>query len=386
VGQSQRSSPQLAALANGVASHALDFDFTYMQGQLVAPVIPALLPLAEATGATPAEVLAAFIVGFEVCSRLSRANPTHNGAGSWHGTSTIGAISAAVACARLMKLPAAAYPDVIGIAVSMASGVNANYGTMTKPLHAGHAARNGMTAAMLGGKGLTANHAALEGRGGFFATFARGIAWSVEPFDDLGRTYDLAEVGFRPKRYPCGGVIHTGIDAALQIRDELGPRVADIAAIRAGIAKYAANRAGTDYPANMEAAKFNLQYVIAASLANGVPKLETFEPEAIKDPRVKALAAMVSVAIDPEFADAVEDYPTRIAVALKDGRVVERLVVYASGTAKNPMSPAQMREKFFDCAAHAGVERPVAEKIATTLDRLGEQPSFNEFWPLIRRG
>src|SRR5258708_4815919 len=98
-------------------------------------VIPALLPLAEATGATPAEVLAAFIVGFEVCSRLSRANPTHNGAGSWHGTSTIGAISAAVSCARLMKLSAAAYPDVIGIAVSMASGVNPNYATTPHPLH-----------------------------------------------------------------------------------------------------------------------------------------------------------------------------------------------------------------------------------------------------------
>jgi 2-methylcitrate dehydratase PrpD len=386
IGASFKTSPQLAALANGVASHALDFDFTYTQGQLMAPVIPALLPLAEQSGATPAEVLAAFIVGFEVCSRLSRANPTHNGAGSWHGTSTIGAISAAVACARLMKLPAAAYPDVIGIAVSMASGVNANYGTMTKPLHAGHAARNGMAAAMLGKAGLSANAAALEGRGGFFATFARGIPWSAEPFDDLGRTYDLDEVGFRPKRYPCGGVIHTGIDAALQIRDELGTRVADITAIKAGIAKYAANRAGTEYPANMEAAKFNLQYVIAASLVNGVPKLATFEPEAIRDPRVKALAAMVSVAIDPEFADALEDYPTRVAVTLKDGRVVERLVVYASGTAKNPMSPAQMREKFFDCSAHAGVARPVAEKIAATLDRLGEQPSFDEFWPLLRRG
>ena len=257
-------------------------------------------------------MLAAFIVGFEVCSRLSRANPTHNGAGSWHGTSTIGAISAAVACARLLKVPAAAIPDVIGIAVSMASGVNANYGTMTKPLHAGHAARNGMAAALLGKAGLSANHAALEGRGGFFATFARGIPWSAEPFDDLGRTYDLAEVGFRPKRYPCGGVIHTGIDAALQIRDELGAKVADITAIKAGISKYAASRAGAEYPANMEAAKFNLQYVVAASLANGVPKLATFEPEAIKDERVKALAKMVSVALDPEFADAIEDYPTRV--------------------------------------------------------------------------
>ena len=386
IGSPLKTSPQLAALANGVASHALDFDFTYTQGQLMAPVIPALLPLAEQTGATPSEVLAAFIVGFEVCSRLSRANPTHNGAGSWHGTSTIGAISAAVACARLMKVPAAAIPDVIGIAVSMASGVNANYGTMTKPLHAGHAARNGMAAAMLGKAGLSANAAALEGRGGFFATFARGIPWSAAPFDDLGQKFDLAEVGFKPKRYPCGGVIHTGIDAALQIRDELGAarrRHHRHQVRHLEIRRRAAPARNIRPTWRRRSSICNMSS--AASLANGVPKLATFEPDAIKDERVKALAQMVSVAIDPEFADAIEDYPTRVAVTLKDGRTVERLVVYASGTAKNPMSPAQMREKFFDCAAHAGVERPVAEKIAAALDRLGEQPSFEEFWPLLRR-
>jgi 2-methylcitrate dehydratase PrpD len=128
VGQSLRTSPQLAALANGVASHALDFDLTYTQGQLVASLIPALLPLAESTGATPAETLAAFIAGFEVVSRLSRANPDHNGGGSWHGTGTIGAISAASASAKLIKL-AAKIAEVIGIGVSLGSGVNANYGT-----------------------------------------------------------------------------------------------------------------------------------------------------------------------------------------------------------------------------------------------------------------
>ena len=92
-GSALRTSPQLAALANGVASHALDFDLTYMQGQLIAPLIPALLPLAEANGATHADVLAAYIVGFEVASRLSRANPNHNGGGAWHGTGTIGALA-----------------------------------------------------------------------------------------------------------------------------------------------------------------------------------------------------------------------------------------------------------------------------------------------------
>jgi 2-methylcitrate dehydratase PrpD len=385
VGDALRTSPQLAALANGVASHALDFDFTYTQGQLVAPVIPALLALAESTGATPAETLAAFIAGFEVCSRLSRANPNHNGGGAWHGTGTIGTITAAAACARLLKVPAAAIPDVLGISVSMAAGVNANYGTMTKPLHAGQAARNAIVAALLGRRGFTANAAAIEGRGGFAHTFARGLEWHPEAFNDLGRQFDLAERGIRPKRYPCGGVIHTGIDAALKIREDLGPGVADITAIKAGISKYAANRASEQYPANTEAAKFNLQYVVAYSLANGVPKLAAFGEDAIKNERVKALARMVSVAIDPEFADAHEDYPTRLTVTLADGRTVEQLFVYASGTAKYPMSQAQIEEKFFDCAAQA-VAGDAAKKILATLSTLGEGSSFDDFWPLVRKG
>ena len=175
------------------------------------------------------------MVGFEVAPRLSRANPNHNGGGAWHATGTIGTIAAAAACARLLKLPAADISDVLGISVSMAAGVNANYGTMTKPLHVGQGARNAILAAQLGGRGFTANPAAIEGRGGFASTFARGLEWQPQAFDDLGRSFDLAERGFRPKRYPCGGVIHTGIDAALTLRDELGPGVADISAIKAGI-------------------------------------------------------------------------------------------------------------------------------------------------------
>ena len=96
--------------------------------------------------------------------------------------------------------------------------------------------------------------------------------------------------------------------------------MADITAIKAGISKYAANRASEQYPTNTEAAKFNLQYVVAYSLANGVPTLSAFGEEAINDERVKALARLVSVSIDPEFADAREDYPTRLTVTLKDGR------------------------------------------------------------------
>jgi 2-methylcitrate dehydratase PrpD len=384
VGQSLRTTPQLAALANGVATHALDYDLTYLMGQLAAPVIPSLLPLAESVDASQSDVLAAFIVGFEVCSRIGRANPDHNSRGSWHGTGTIGTIAAAASAARLLKAPAAVIPDIIGIGVSTAAGVNANYGTMTKPLHAGMAARNGITAAMLGMKGFTANGAALEGRGGFGATFARGLAWHPETFADLGRTFDLAERGFKLKRYPCGGVTHTSIDAALILRDRLAPRLADIAAIRVGTSKYASARAGEQYPTSTESAKFHLPYLVAYTVLHGAPNLTSFTESAVADERVKALALKVSPYVDPEFADQFEESPSRLVVAFADGSSLEEVRLLPSGTKQFPLSEAQIRDKFFDCAA-LSVDRNTAEKILATLSTLGDQASLREFWPLLRR-
>jgi 2-methylcitrate dehydratase PrpD len=118
---------------------------------------------------------------------------------------------------------------------------------------------------------------------------------------------------------------------------------------------------------------------------HGVPHLASFEPDAIKDEQTKAMAQKVAVALDPEFDNAHEDYPTRVAVALKDGRTIEKLVVYASGTPKNPMSAGRLRDKFFDCAEHAKIGRGNAEKIAAILDKLGDQSSLGELWPLLRK-
>src|SRR5258705_85210 len=126
VGQSLRTSPQLAALANGVAAHAMDYDFTFLSGQSVSPVIPALLPLAESTGASPADCVAAFIVGAEGAARLLRARPRLSHDGGWPSTGPVGSIAAAGGCAKLMKLPAEKIPDVLGISLSLASGVAVN--------------------------------------------------------------------------------------------------------------------------------------------------------------------------------------------------------------------------------------------------------------------
>jgi 2-methylcitrate dehydratase PrpD len=384
IGQSFRTSPQLAALANGVAAHAMDYDFSYIMGQPMVPIIPALLPLAETTGASPSEVIAAYIVGFEVASRMARANPTQSRERGWHAVGTIGTTGAAAACARLLKLPAAAIPDVIGISASLAGSFSSNFGTMTKPLHAGQAARNGMMAALLGRRGFTANSAALEGTNGYFQAFSKGLDVSFAPFHDLGQKFDIVERGFKPKLYPCGGLGHTAIDATLELRPQLLPRIGDIASVTASITRYAAQRIGSKYPVSVENAKFSMPYVAAYTLVHGAPFLAAFTEDAIHDERVRAAARLVSVAIDPEFADIYLDSPSRIIVTFRDGGKIEKLRYYASGTPQFPLTPAQIEQKFADCAVHA-VDKDTAGKIFAALQSLGQAPSFEAFWPLVRR-
>jgi 2-methylcitrate dehydratase PrpD len=383
VGRSLRASAPLAALANGVADHAMDFDLTYFAGQSIAAVIPAILPVAETTGATPAEMLAAFIIAAEVAGRLYRAGPTSWRSGGWHATGTIGTTAAAMASARLMKIPAAKIPDVVGITASMASGMNINFGTMSKPLHSGHAAHSGVLAAMLGARGFTANASALEGKDGYFNNFMRGLAWSLDPFADLGKNFDLGKYGYKLKPYPSGGLGHTAIDAALELRDTV--RLDDIAHVDVAITKYAARRYTDKYPQSAENAKFSGPYLAAYTLVHGAPMLAAFTEDSLHDEAVRTFARKVSLVTYQEYADLLEESPAKVTVTLNDGSKIERAKYYPSGSVQVPMTEAQIKAKFDICAEQA-VDKGTAEKIYTMLATLGEQPSFDDFWPLLRKG
>jgi len=383
VGQSLRASPQLAALANGVAAHAMDYDFTFLSGQSVSPVIPAILPIAETTNATPADCIAAFIVGCEVAARLGRASPRLSNDGGWHTTGVVGSVAAAAACARLLKMPVEKIADVLGISVSLASGVAVNYGTMTKPLHSGNAARNGVLAALLGIRGFTAHLSAFEGTSGYFKTFSRGLNVSYDPFKDLGQRFDLVTIGYSIKAYPCGGRGHTAIEAALALREKVGERLADIANIHCSVSRSSAERVNTEWPRTVEAAKFSAAYVIAYSLIHGAPRIPAFTEEALKDERVRALAKIVTASGDPELSDAFGESPAKLKITLKDGQTFEHRRDYATGSKRIPMTQAQLEEKFLDCAAQA-VSADVARNILAILNTLPAHRSFDDFWPLIR--
>ena len=382
VGQSFRTTAQLAALANGVAAHIMDYDFSSLLGQPTSPIIPALLPLAEATSATPAEVVAAFMVGFEISLRFARAAPQHSVVG-WHAVSSIGTIGAAMACARLAKVPRENIPDILGIAASLSNGLSANFGTMTKPLHSGVAARNAILAVSLGRARFTSNAAALENpESGYFKAFDRGMNISYEPFADLGRRNELVERSFSPKRYPCGGLGHTAIDATLELRNEIN--IAEVTAIKAGITKRVSTRIGDKYPTSVESAKFSMPYVAAYTALYGPPMISAFTEEAIRDEKVKALARKVSVVVDPEYADVFEDSPSRVTVTLASGRIVERARYYASGTPQVPFTQEQVEEKFFSCAERS-IDKAAATKLFAFLNRFDQERSLAEFWGLVKR-
>jgi 2-methylcitrate dehydratase PrpD len=385
VGQSLRASPQLAALANGVASHAMDYDLTYISGQAAAAIVPAILPLAETLGATPADAIAAYIVGAEVAGRVARANFRASSVGGWHTTGTVGAVAAAAAAARLLKVPVAAIPNVLGISASLASGISGNFATMTKPLHCGHAARNGVAAALLGRRGFTASPVAFEAPSGYFNTFGRGLDVSLEPFKDLGTRYDLVSARFDLKAFPCGGLTHTSIEASLDLRSKLAGRLSDIKSIHCSVTRNAGQRAGTQYPATVENAKFSVAYLVPYSLIHGAPKIAAFTEKALQDERVKALANTVTAGVDPALGPGTEGSPAIIRITLASGEVLEQRKDVASGSTKNPITTAQIEEKFLDCATQI-MSAEAARRIYAFLDTLAAQPSLDPLWPMLRKG
>lgn len=383
-GSRLRSSPAGAALANGVATQALDFDLSFMIGQSAAALFPGLLPLAETRDAGPGELLAAYIVGCEVCARIARSFPTLSSEGGLHGAGVIGAVAAAAAFARMTQQPAERIPAILGLAASMAAGLGVNFGTMTKPLHAGLAARNAMTALMLSERGFTASPAALDGPEGFFAVLARGLPWDTRPFDDLGREFALVDPGYKIKPFPCGGLMHCPIEAALAIRAESKLPPDDIARITVGVTRHARDRAIDRYPWSEDSARFSLRYLIATALVHGAVTLSAFRADAIADKTVEALAARCETVADEAFAHVTGSgySPARVTIALADGRRLEKTVEVAVGARTTPMGEDRIREKFLSCAGRALGESAASELYAY-LRNIRRQPTLGDLWPML---
>ena len=351
VGAGRRTGAVWAALCNGTAAHALDFDdtnFTLM-GHPSAPVLAAALAAGELALADGRAVLHAFLLGFEVETTLAEViNPAHYAHG-WHATGTLGTIGAAAAAARLLGLDVAQTRHALAVAASQSSGLKENFGTMTKPFHAGHAARSGVLSALMAREGWTASEQALEGPQGFFAVLGAGRR-ALEPLGTLGAPWKILTSGVAVKPYPSCACTHSIIDGALELRrGGIRPEAVEeiTVAVAAGVPRiliHARPRTGLE-------AKFSAEFSAAAALADGRVGIRTFEDEHVQHPMIRRLMERVRVEVDPQMpTDAERHMWTRLTVRLKDGRVSRIDPRPVPGHPANPLGLEALREKFAECA------------------------------------
>jgi 2-methylcitrate dehydratase PrpD len=353
LGTSWQASAANAALANGTAAHALDYDdmcFVSL-AHPSAPLVAAALAAAEVAGASGRALLDAYVVGFELEGRLGRTmNPRHYQRG-WHCTSTLGTIGAAAAAARLLGLDAAATGHALAIAASSASGLKENFGTMVKPLHAGLAARNGVVAALLARAGMTASGAAIDGPQGFLAAFDSERP-SLEPFAaDLGARWEIVETGITVKLYPSCAGTHPTLDALLDLKRRDGFTADAVEAIEVGVDPIVPTILLYDRPASGLEGKFSMPFCAAAAVVRGSVGIETFDAATLRDPEIAALQQRVTMRVDPGLdASAPSLTQARVTVRLRDGRVLSASANGARGYPDRPASDEELAAKFTSCA------------------------------------
>ena len=353
-GQGFRSSALHAAFANGTSAHALDFDHSFtLMGQPTAPIIPALFALGESVGAGGRRLLEAYVTGFEVTAKLAHSlrGSTHDG---WHAPSTLGSFGASAACAKLLGLNPSQVEMALGITASMAGGVVCNFGTMTKPLHVGLGARNGVLAAKLAQSGYTANAQAIETSVGFYDMFHQGTPIQEEPLQQLGRSYALVSDGIRIKPYPCGGLTHQAIDAVLQFRQEHGITAEMVEAIDVDVTRHTYNRIAFRIPQTGIQGKFCMGYLLARAIFEGTVAVEHFTDEAVRDQNILKLAEKIQMRLDPTLKPRDEgSRPCRVTVRLNNGQTYSREVHHSKGGPEFPLTAEELKRKFTTCARRA---------------------------------
>jgi 2-methylcitrate dehydratase PrpD len=357
-GTALRAPVEDAALVNGIAAHALDYDDlnASLSGHPSVPVLPAVLALAERERASGAALITAFTVGVEIEAKLGRAlNPAHYEAG-WHATSTLGVFGAAAASAKLLGLVPERTAHALAIAASMASGIKANFGTDCKPLHGGHAARCGLEAALLAASGFTGNPRALEHRHGFGAIYGAGHApaWEVATAS-LGAPHDLADPGIGVKRFPACASTHQALDATLDLIEAYAIEAAAVEAVECGVSYMAPNQLIYDRAETGLQGKFSMPYCVSVALLDRAVGLAQFADERVRRADVQALMPRVRMFVHPEQTTR-ESLPRRfseVTITLKDGRRLARRVDLAKGQPRNPLKDGELEAKFRECASRA---------------------------------
>ena len=350
-----------ATLVNATAGHAMDWDDTQLSatpdrvyGLLTHPTMPPLtasLAIAETLGKISGkQFLTAFLAGFEIECKIAEAINPHHYLQGFHSSGTMGTFGSAVAAAKLLDLNPSQLKHALGMAASMAAGIRTNFGTMTKPLHVGRAAQNGVTAALLAKEGFEANEEALDGPWGFFLVFGGGFA-QEKIAGRLGNPHNIISPGVSIKPYPCGVLTHPSMDAMLKVvtENDLAPDDIERAALYAGSNICAPIRYAKAHD-ELEA-KFCMPFLLAAIVRSRKAGVREFTAEFVNDPVTQDLMDRISMEFDPAIeARGWDKIVSRLEVVLKNGeKIVAEAAPHYRGGPENPLSAAELQAKFTDC-------------------------------------
>ena len=353
-GGGRQVNPLSAALLNGVAAHAHDFDdcSNSMGGHPSAPVLPAIWALAEARGAGGTELLSAYIAGVECETRIARAVNFHHYEKGWHPTATLGTFGAAAAAVHLLGLGAERTATALSLATSMAAGIKANFGTMTKPFHVGQAARNGLSAALMAEAGVTANPGALEHPQGSFSVYDEDDVDAEACLRGWADPLDLVEPGIAFKRHPCCASTHPAIDALLVLREMHDLSWDEVEHVRSWTHPRRLRHTDRPDPSSGLDAKFSVQYVLARALEKGRLELGDFTDARVAEPKVRERMARVAAEPHPEADIAsTEHFFAEVTVCLRDGSTISQRVERPLGRDRDhPLPEGALERKFLDCA------------------------------------
>jgi len=366
-----------ATLVNGTAGHGLDYDdYTMvMPGHPSVTMLPGLLALAEREDVHGKNIITAFTAGFEVmCYLAAPMNPSHYERG-WHSTATFGTFGATISAAKILNLDCTQCENALNITASMPAGINHSFGSMTKPLHVGQASRSGITAALLASEGFTGTERAISSDKGFFDLYAGEVTPDEKKLPQLGETWTTAKDGITVKKYPCCGATHTSIAAAQKLKERIEEPIENIEAIEVTTSQLGKDILNYEDPDGELECKFSMHYTVAAALARGKVGLDEFEEESINDQSIQQLRSRVQYVVDDELP--YDSSKATVRVKLSDGTVSEEHVNHDPGSKANPLSLAELKNKFMECATRA-IPEDAAEEIFNQFDNLREQSNVGK--------
>ncbi|HEX3096954.1 MAG TPA: MmgE/PrpD family protein [Usitatibacter sp.] len=395
IGSALRLPARFAAFANGLAIHADDYDDTQLAvakdrvyGLLTHPTAPALPPtlaLAERDRRSGADLMLAYHVGVEVECKVAEAIlPRHYQTG-FHSTATCGSIGAAAGAAKLLGLDREATRRALSIGATQAGGLRENFGTMTKPFHAGRAAENGVVAAEIAALGFTASPNGLEADRGFFR--AAGGGYSPEMIEEkLGEPWTFHFPGVSIKPHPSGSLTHPGMAVMMDLIRKHDIQPERVKRVAVGTNHNMPNALIHHRPKNELQAKFSMEFCMAILLLERKGGLEQFTDAVVNRPDVQAMIKKVSFGVHPEAeAAGFDKMTTIIEVELADGQVLKGRADFGKGSPANPMTDDELAEKFRQCAAWGGLDRARTDAVLKLLWKIEELADVNELTQLLRR-